>query len=166
MLVEVPSNIAIRGVGPAIWISVITFCWAMVSMGLAFSRSWISVAVCRAFFGTLAGVSDVSVSSLEKYLTNPFPGSLPRLRIFDKLLVQTKRGPETLRRLLSNGHSSVVLRQYSSKRHHPNRQAHKLERLALDLHCRRRYHLHCRKYCLPFECRLPGLETEQIPERT
>lgn len=127
MLVEVPSNIAIRGVGPAIWISVITFCWAMVSMGLAFSRSWISVAVCRAIFGTLAGVSDVSVSSLEKYLTNPFPGSLPRLRIFDKLLVQTKRGPETLRRLLSNGHSSVVLRQYSSKRHHPNRQAHKLK---------------------------------------
>ncbi|RDI78375.1 hypothetical protein Vi05172_g11588 [Venturia inaequalis] len=55
IVVEIPSNIAIRRVGPAIWISIITFCWGVVSIGLAFSQSWISVAVCRAILGALEG---------------------------------------------------------------------------------------------------------------
>ncbi|KAI0173435.1 MFS general substrate transporter [Hypoxylon sp. FL1284] len=49
MLFELPSNMVIHRVGAANWISLIVFAWGLVSLGIGFLDSWVSLAVLRAF---------------------------------------------------------------------------------------------------------------------
>ncbi|KAF2100035.1 MFS general substrate transporter [Rhizodiscina lignyota] len=48
---EIPSNIILRKVGSANWLSAIAFAWGLVMLGQGFVKDWRSLAVCRAFLG-------------------------------------------------------------------------------------------------------------------
>lgn len=133
ILVEIPSNMAIRLVGPSAWISTITVCWGLVSIGLAFSQSWISVAVCRAILGALEGVSDCEIYE-ESRLTTLLTGLPPWLRLSNQLVVHPKRDPETSRGLLPPGRSSLSIWHHLRIWSHSNRKTYFLQGLALDLH--------------------------------
>lgn len=50
---EIPSNIVIRKVGAANWITFITFAWGAVSIGIGFCNSWEVLAVLRTLLGAL-----------------------------------------------------------------------------------------------------------------
>lgn len=56
VIFEIPSNIVIRKIGPANWLSFIALAWGGVSIGIGFCDSWIPLAVCRALLGILEAV--------------------------------------------------------------------------------------------------------------
>jgi len=67
-LLKIPSNIILRKVGAANWLSFIVFAWGMVAIGLGFSQSWITVAVCRAILGALeAGLFPGSIYMISTW---------------------------------------------------------------------------------------------------
>lgn len=48
---ELPSNIVLRKVGSANWLSFIAVSWGAVMIGQAFVKSWISLTICRVLLG-------------------------------------------------------------------------------------------------------------------
>ncbi|KAH7346080.1 major facilitator superfamily domain-containing protein [Pyrenochaeta sp. MPI-SDFR-AT-0127] len=50
-LLELPSNIVLRKLGSANWLSFIALSWGAVMIGQGFVKSWISLAVCRVLLG-------------------------------------------------------------------------------------------------------------------
>jgi MFS family permease len=50
-LLELPSNIVLRKVGSANWLSFIALSWGAVMIGQGFCESWISLAICRVLLG-------------------------------------------------------------------------------------------------------------------
>jgi MFS family permease len=56
ILFEIPSNILIRKIGPATWLSCIAFAWGALSIGIGFIKSWEALAIMRAFLGVLEAV--------------------------------------------------------------------------------------------------------------
>lgn len=62
-------------------------------------------------------------------------GMVPRLRVYNHMLVHTLRSPETPRDLLLPSLGSLVFREYLSIRPHPNRWLHaKVQWMEMDLH--------------------------------
>ncbi|KAF7188204.1 MFS transporter prlL, partial [Pseudocercospora fuligena] len=53
VIFEIPSNIVIRRVGPAIWLSAIALAWGAVSLGIGFLQTWWELAILRAILGVL-----------------------------------------------------------------------------------------------------------------
>lgn len=51
ILFNIPSNIVIRGVGPARFLGTITFAWGIVTIGIGFVHSWVVAAVLRSLLG-------------------------------------------------------------------------------------------------------------------
>jgi MFS family permease len=56
ILFELPSNMLIRKIGPAIWLSCIAFAWGALSLGIGFINTWEALAIMRAFLGVLEAV--------------------------------------------------------------------------------------------------------------
>ncbi|RMZ67692.1 tartrate transporter [Pyrenophora seminiperda CCB06] len=50
-LLELPSNIVLRKVGSANWLSFIALSWGAVMIGQGFVKSWISLTICRVLLG-------------------------------------------------------------------------------------------------------------------
>lgn len=48
---ELPSNIVLRRVGSANWLSFIAFAWGTVMLGQGFVKSYAALAACRALLG-------------------------------------------------------------------------------------------------------------------
>ncbi|EXJ61414.1 uncharacterized protein A1O5_11729 [Cladophialophora psammophila CBS 110553] len=48
---EIPSNMVLKKVGPAIWISALAAAWGLVTLGIGFSKNYQTVAVCRVLLG-------------------------------------------------------------------------------------------------------------------
>jgi len=48
---ELPSNLVLRRVGSAIWLSSIAFSWGVVTIGMGFIKDWRILAVCRVLLG-------------------------------------------------------------------------------------------------------------------
>ena len=61
VLFELPSNIVIRRVGPAIWLSCIALAWGALSLGIGFVDSWQALTTIRAFLGVLEAVGTISL---------------------------------------------------------------------------------------------------------
>jgi MFS family permease len=61
ILFEIPSNIVIRRVGPAIWLSCIALAWGALSLGIGFVDSWQALTAIRAFLGVLEAVGAMSL---------------------------------------------------------------------------------------------------------
>ena len=57
ILFELPSNMLIRKIGPAIWLSCIAFAWGALSLGIGFIKTWEALAIMRVFLGVLEAVS-------------------------------------------------------------------------------------------------------------
>lgn len=51
VLFELPSNIALRKVGAARWLALITVLWGVTIIGMGFSTNWTHLVVCRVFLG-------------------------------------------------------------------------------------------------------------------
>ncbi|KAJ9612209.1 hypothetical protein H2200_003806 [Cladophialophora chaetospira] len=51
IIFEIPSNMALKRVGPARWLSFLTFAWGLVTLGIGFSKNWQTVAICRVLLG-------------------------------------------------------------------------------------------------------------------
>jgi MFS family permease len=51
VIFELPSNLALRKVGAANWLSLITVLWGVGILGMGFATHWISLVVCRIFLG-------------------------------------------------------------------------------------------------------------------
>jgi MFS family permease len=69
----------LKKVGPATWLSFLTLAWGLVTLGIGFSRSWQTLAVCRVFLGVFEAVRN----SLSQIVVNAdcvvkgtFPGCL------------------------------------------------------------------------------------------
>ena len=56
ILFEIPSNMFIRNIGRAIWLSCIAFAWGALSLGIGFINTWEALAIMRAFLGVLEAV--------------------------------------------------------------------------------------------------------------
>ncbi|EXJ91890.1 hypothetical protein A1O3_00440 [Capronia epimyces CBS 606.96] len=54
-LFEIPSNIALRKVGAALWLSFLTFAWGMSVLGSGFAHSWTVIVGCRILMGAFEG---------------------------------------------------------------------------------------------------------------
>jgi len=52
-LFELPSNLLLRVVGTANWLTFIIVGWGAVTIGIGFVQSWQVLAVCRALLGVL-----------------------------------------------------------------------------------------------------------------
>ncbi|KAH8658784.1 major facilitator superfamily domain-containing protein [Tricladium varicosporioides] len=50
-LLEIPGNMAVKRLGPAIWFSAIAISWGAVTVGIGFVQDWKALAVCRALLG-------------------------------------------------------------------------------------------------------------------
>ena len=50
-LFELPSNLVIRRIGAANWLTFIIVCWGAVTIGMGFVPSWQLLALCRALLG-------------------------------------------------------------------------------------------------------------------
>ncbi|KAE8838308.1 hypothetical protein HRS9139_02691 [Pyrenophora teres f. teres] len=50
-LLELPSNLVLRKVGSANWLSFIALSWGAVMIGQGFVKSWISLTICRVLLG-------------------------------------------------------------------------------------------------------------------
>ncbi|KAH7371176.1 major facilitator superfamily domain-containing protein [Pyrenochaeta sp. MPI-SDFR-AT-0127] len=50
---ELPSNIILRKVGVANWLSFIAFCWGIIMIGQAFAKNWWTLAICRVLLGAM-----------------------------------------------------------------------------------------------------------------
>ncbi|OJJ48041.1 hypothetical protein ASPZODRAFT_131688 [Penicilliopsis zonata CBS 506.65] len=48
---DIPSNMAVRRVGPARWMGLIVFAWGIVSLGMGFVHSWTGMAALRVLLG-------------------------------------------------------------------------------------------------------------------
>ncbi|KAJ8457257.1 hypothetical protein ONZ45_g18382 [Pleurotus djamor] len=53
ILFELPSNVIVRHVGVARWISAITVLWGAVMLGMGFVKTWWELVICRALLGFL-----------------------------------------------------------------------------------------------------------------
>jgi MFS family permease len=51
VLFELPSNLALRKVGAANWLSLITVCWGTTIVGMGFATNWTHLIVCRTLLG-------------------------------------------------------------------------------------------------------------------
>jgi len=50
-LFEIPSNIVLRKVGAANWLSFLCFAWGIVILGAGFAKHWWEIAICRTLLG-------------------------------------------------------------------------------------------------------------------
>ncbi|PSN72063.1 MFS general substrate transporter [Corynespora cassiicola Philippines] len=48
---EIPSNVVLRKVGAANWLSFLCFAWGIVTMGAGWSKRWTDIVVCRLLLG-------------------------------------------------------------------------------------------------------------------
>ncbi|KAJ2984306.1 hypothetical protein NQ176_g47 [Zarea fungicola] len=55
VLVELPSNILIRRVGPANWLSFLGLFWGVATLGIGFSQNWVTLTVLRVILGLFEG---------------------------------------------------------------------------------------------------------------
>jgi MFS family permease len=62
IIFDLPSNMLIKKVGAANWLSGIAFSWGAVSIGIGFCNSWIAFSVCRVLLGMLEAVRLASLS--------------------------------------------------------------------------------------------------------
>jgi MFS family permease len=53
ILLELPSNILLRRVGPKAWLTFISLAWGSVQIGMGFVKSWQALVVCRVLLGAL-----------------------------------------------------------------------------------------------------------------
>ncbi|KAH8803474.1 phthalate transporter [Xylogone sp. PMI_703] len=53
VLLDYPSNLALRRVGPRLWLGFIGFTWGCLTIAMGFARSWVSILICRVIFGAL-----------------------------------------------------------------------------------------------------------------
>lgn len=51
ILFEFPSNLAMRKIGPAIWLGTIGILWGVVTIGMGFTHTWGTLLICRIIFG-------------------------------------------------------------------------------------------------------------------
>ncbi|KAK2750277.1 hypothetical protein FQN55_002424 [Onygenales sp. PD_40] len=51
VIFELPSNLALRKVGAALWLGGITICWGATIIGMGFSTHWTHLVVCRILLG-------------------------------------------------------------------------------------------------------------------
>lgn len=51
ILLELPSNIVVRRVGPKAWLTFISLGWGASQIGMGFVHSWKTLALCRALIG-------------------------------------------------------------------------------------------------------------------
>ncbi|KIW98243.1 uncharacterized protein Z519_01827 [Cladophialophora bantiana CBS 173.52] len=57
IVMEIPSNILIKKLGAANWMSFLAVCWGVVCIGIGYSKNWQTLAVCRVILGLLeAGI--------------------------------------------------------------------------------------------------------------
>ncbi|KAH7125140.1 major facilitator superfamily domain-containing protein [Dendryphion nanum] len=52
-LLELPSNMVLRKVGVANWLSFIAFSWGIIMIGQAFAKNWWTLAICRVLLGAM-----------------------------------------------------------------------------------------------------------------
>lgn len=52
-LLELPSNMVLRKVGVANWLSFIAFSWGVIMIGQAFAKNWWTLAICRVLLGSM-----------------------------------------------------------------------------------------------------------------
>jgi MFS family permease len=50
-ILELPSNIILRRIGSANWLSFIALSWGAVMIGQGFVKSWITLGICRLLLG-------------------------------------------------------------------------------------------------------------------
>ncbi|KIW30862.1 uncharacterized protein PV07_02555 [Cladophialophora immunda] len=55
ILCDFPANFVMRKVGPATFLGAIGFGWGILTIGMGFTKSWVSLLVCRIIFGALEG---------------------------------------------------------------------------------------------------------------
>lgn len=53
---EIPSNMVLKKLGPATWLSFLTLAWGLVTLGIGFSKKWQTVAACRVVLGICEAV--------------------------------------------------------------------------------------------------------------
>lgn len=56
IIFEIPSNLVLKRLGPAIWLSTLSLAWGLVTLGIGFSKNWQIVAACRAVLGICEAV--------------------------------------------------------------------------------------------------------------
>jgi hypothetical protein len=57
IIFELPSNIILKTVGPAKWLSLLALAWGVIVIGMGYVKTWEAFAVLRAFLGVLEAVS-------------------------------------------------------------------------------------------------------------
>jgi MFS family permease len=127
VIFEIPSNIVIKKLGAANWLSFIAFAWGVVSIGIGFCNHWIVLAVCRALLGVLEAVS---ATSLPPMLCLILAGFLSRLRISRVFVVPSVRSAEKTRGILHACLCAVRVCQHPCIRHYSDRQSHHLQRVS------------------------------------
>jgi hypothetical protein len=61
---ELPSNIILKKIGPASWLSFLGVAWGVIVIGMGYVKTWQAFAILRSFLGVLEAVSSVtSISS-------------------------------------------------------------------------------------------------------
>jgi MFS family permease len=53
IIFQFPANIAIRKLGPAVWLPTLVLCWGAVTIGMGFTHSWVQALGCRIILGVL-----------------------------------------------------------------------------------------------------------------
>ncbi|KAK5452845.1 hypothetical protein LTS15_006993 [Exophiala xenobiotica] len=53
IIFELPSNIILKKVGPAKWLSLLALAWGLIVIGMGYVKTWEAFAVLRAFLGVL-----------------------------------------------------------------------------------------------------------------
>lgn len=56
IIFEIPSNMALKKLGPANWLAALGASWGLVTLGIGFSKNWQTVAVCRVLLGIFEAV--------------------------------------------------------------------------------------------------------------
>ena len=54
-LVDIPTALMVRRIGPALWIGLVSTAWGVITIGQGFVKTWGQLAVCRALLGFLEG---------------------------------------------------------------------------------------------------------------
>ena len=59
VVMELPSNIFIKRFGAANWLAGLAISWGVVTLGIGFSKNWVTLTVLRVLLGTLEAVSSI-----------------------------------------------------------------------------------------------------------
>ena len=83
---ELPSNIVLRKVGAAVWLSTIVLAWGVVMIGMGFVKNWVQLTILRTVLGLFEAGSYFLSSSAHWQLLTPCR-FLPRMCLSRFLLV-------------------------------------------------------------------------------